>query len=231
MIYLIYFFRSIWFRGFIKTIKMLRYELVGDKNYGIKTTFITQKTKHPDNYHYQGASYLILEHVFEILRKEYPDYMIIDVGCGKGRALFVAEHVGFNELYGIDIDETLVASATTNITTYKWKRAESRVLFEAMDALHLPIPSSPCIYYLFNPFSDNILEPLLHKIKTQSIHPFVLVYLNPMFEESLKKNGLTLNNTIYSKRYKEAVIYTSNTNIISKRYVEPVSFPFILPQK
>jgi SAM-dependent methyltransferase len=210
MIYLFYFFRSLYYRGVFNTLRMLYFELTKDKQYGIKTTLITNKTEDPDNYHYQGASYYILEKLFEKLYQNYPEYTLVDVGCGKGRAMFVAERKGFKQLYGFDIDPELIALAKSNITCYKWKQTGSTFQIEVKDALKAEIPQIPCIYYLFNPFSDKILMPFIQRIKQETKSPFLVVYLNPKFENCLKESGLSLKETIYTGRYKEAVIYTSD---------------------
>lgn len=208
MKYLYYFIRSIYYRGFFNTCKMLYFELTKDKVYNIKTTFITKQGENKDHFHYQGASYFILEQLFEQLSKTYPTYRVIDIGCGKGRALFVAEHKGFNQLQGIDIDITLVDLAIENSSTYKFKRKESSFIFLEQDALKLSIPNEACIYYLFNPFSDAVMKPFLQHLIQNSKKDFILVYLNPKYEICLQEAGLILKQTIYTGSYKEAVIYS-----------------------
>jgi SAM-dependent methyltransferase len=191
---------------------MLYFELTKDKVYNIKTTFITKQGENKDNFHYQGASYFILDQLFEQLYKAYSNYKVIDIGCGKGRALFVAEHKGFNQLQGIDVDTTLVNLAIENSSTYKFKRDESSFIFLEQDALKLSILNEACIYYLFNPFSDVVMKPFLQHLILNSKKDFILVYLNPKYETCLQEAGLILKQTIYTGSYKEAVIYSLGNN-------------------
>ncbi len=187
---------------------MLYFELTKDKEYRIKTTFITQQGENKDNFHYQGASYFILEQLFEQLYKTYPTYKVIDIGCGKGRALFVAERKGFNQLLGIDIEKDLVGLAIENTKAYTFKRPESSIVFLEQDALQLSISAEPCIYYLFNPFSDVVMKPFLKHLLQTSQQDFIIVYLNPKYEMCLQEAGLNWKQTIYTGSYKEAVIYS-----------------------
>ena len=65
--YLYYFFRSLYYRGFINTFKLLTYEGKYEKKLGINTHSIVNLNSltlagenSEQNHHYQGASYFIL---------------------------------------------------------------------------------------------------------------------------------------------------------------------------
>src|SRR6478735_6242216 len=103
--YTYYFFRSLYYRGLVNTFKLLTYEGKFEKQLGISTHSIVnldQLTLDGDNsdqnHHYQGASYYILFSIFEKLPQHLKSKPFIDFGCGKGRALFVAEQCGFTHL-------------------------------------------------------------------------------------------------------------------------------------
>ena len=125
MQYIYYFFRSIWFRGPINTFKLLTFEGKYEKLLGIKTHSIVNLDKltlagmaSEENHHYQGASYYILFKVFNLLPTQLKSKPLIDYGCGKGRALFVAEQCGFTNLIGVDIAKELIENAITNQSIY-----------------------------------------------------------------------------------------------------------------
>ncbi len=208
MRYLYYFIRSVCYRGLLNTLNLLRYEWKGDKRYGINTQAVVNTSKNNGNYHYQGASYLAVEQLFQKLYRQYPNYMVYDIGCGKGRVLFVAERFGFTDLKGIDLDAALIEVARLNLQNYVRQNAKAQFQFVEQNALQLEIPDAPCIYFLFNPFSDDVLRPLLHRIKANASKPCVFVYMNPRFEICFQEMGFQLKETLYTKRYKEAVIYT-----------------------
>lgn len=208
MRYLYYFIRSVYYRGFLNTLHLLRSEWRGDKRYGINTQAVANTRESKGNYHYQGASYLVVEQLFQKLWEQYPNYMVYDIGCGKGRVLFVAERFGFTHLKGIDLDATLLEVAKLNLQKYVRQNAHAQFQFVAQNALQLEIPDAPCIYFLFNPFSDEVLRPVLHRIKANASKPCVFVYMNPRFEMCFQEAGFQRKETLYTERYKEAVIYT-----------------------
>jgi predicted RNA methylase len=77
----------------------------------------------------------------------------MDIGCGKGRAVFVAEKLGFSRLRGIELDESLVAVANENKSKYI-KRPQSSIEFIHANALSFSYPNEPTVYFLFNPFNE-----------------------------------------------------------------------------
>ena len=124
--YIYYFFRSLYYRGFVNTFKLLSYEGKYEKLLGIKTHSIVNLANltlagedSEQNHHYQGASYFILFSIFNELPKETKGFPLIDYGCGKGRALFVAEQCGFTNLIGVDIAKELIDDANKNKVIYK----------------------------------------------------------------------------------------------------------------
>lgn len=208
MRYLYYFIRSVYYRGLWQTIRLLYYEWKGDRVYGISTGADIRTEAHNDNFHYQGASYTLLEALFKNLKTQYPDYTVYDIGCGKGRALFVAEKMGFDSLIGIDINNALVKVAEKNLETYQHKRVDSRFTFLVQNALSLNIPNTPSIFFLFNPFSAKVLKPFLQRMKDEAKAPCVVVYLNPLYESCFTETGFRFKEVVYTASYKEAVIYT-----------------------
>ena len=63
---------------------------------------------------YEPTSYKTLNRVLKIAKKKGFDSMI-DIGCGNGRSLVVANEVGFTNLYGVDISSNLIANCEQNL--------------------------------------------------------------------------------------------------------------------
>ena len=170
--YIYYFFRSLYYRGFLNTFKLLTYEGKFEKQLGINTHSIvnldklTLATENSDqNHHYQGASYYILFSILNKLPKETQNLEFIDYGCGKGRALFVAEQCGFTNLIGVDIAKELIDDANVNKLVYQKKNKESKISFLFSDATAYSIPITACVFYFFNPFGEDILQMVIQNIK------------------------------------------------------------------
>lgn len=215
--YTYYFFRSVFYRGFVNTIKLLTYEKKYEKLLKIDTltienlehlTLASDNSK--ENHHYQGASYFILFKIFSSLPSDFKNTTFIDYGCGKGRALFVAEQCGFKRLIGVDIAKELILDAEKNLINYQKQNASSEIKFVFEDATKYDIPKDACVFYFFNPFGPKILQSVLSHIKKsvdQSPRKILCIYLNPLYKEEFEKLGFQLVEKVKTGRYLEAVIY------------------------
>lgn len=216
--YIYYFFRSLYYRGFQNTFKLLNYEKKYEKQLGISTHSIVNLdhltldgTNDSQNHHYQGASYYILFSVFSSLDKELKNTPFIDFGCGKGRALFVAEQCGFKHVIGVDIAKELIDHANANKLRYQKKSSDSSIEFIFSDAVSFKIPDNACVFYFFNPFGENIMQQVvLNIIKSVRDNPreVTCIYLNPKYKAVFDQNGFKKIKEIKSWRYLEGIIYT-----------------------
>ena len=214
--YTYYFFRSLYYRGFINTFKLLSYEGKYEKLLGINTHSIVNLDKltlagedSEQNHHYQGASYYILFSIFKRLPENHKT--LIDYGCGKGRALFVAEQCGFTKLTGVDIAKELIDDANANKLIYKPKNKESEITFVFEDATQYKIPDDACVFYFFNPFGEDILLQVINNIKEsvkQNLRKVYCIYLNPKYKTVFEENGFEVFYIEKNKRYLEGIIYT-----------------------
>ncbi len=216
--YIYYFFRSLYYRGFINTFRLLSYEGKFEKQLGIDTHSIVNLNKltlageySDQNHHYQGASYYILFSIFEKLPKETKQFPLIDYGCGKGRALFVAEQCGFINLVGVDIAKELIDDANANKAVYQNKNDQSTISFLFEDATKYAIPNDAKVFYFFNPFGEEVLEKVIFNIK-KSVQKYprkiYCIYLNPKYKAVFEKNNFVVFYTEKNKRYLEGIIYT-----------------------
>src|SRR5262249_53020415 len=81
-----------------------------------------------------------------------PDDVVVDVGCGKGRALnWLLRHHPGNRIVGIELDPEICAATAARLRKY----AHVEVL--CGDALEL-LPADGTLFYLFNPFDAAVME-------------------------------------------------------------------------
>lgn len=215
--YIYYFFRSLRYRGFLNTFRLLKYENRYERRLGINTHRIENLANltlaaedSEQNHHYQGASYYILFSIFGNLPPEVKHLPFIDYGCGKGRALFVAEQCGFTRLIGIDIALELIAMANENKEVYHKANPDSEIHFAFCDALTYEIPRDACVFYFFNPFGAEVLQKVIANIlESVRLYPrsIYCVYLNPKFKEVFEEQGFQHFYTKKNKRYLEGIIY------------------------
>jgi 16S rRNA G966 N2-methylase RsmD len=188
---------------------MLRYEGRYERLFGIRTMQI-KKSDDTNNFHYQGASYLVLLELFKKLPEGLKNKNFIDIGSGKGRALFCAEYSGFNKLIGVELDQELVEIANENSKLYQLKRKESHFTFICENALTYVIPGGTSVFYFFNPFSEKIMQEVEKKISAFQTHnrsEVFIIYVNPQFKNVWLNAGYDTYHQEGNSRYTEALIF------------------------
>ncbi len=206
LLYLVYFFRSVRLRGFGNTLKLIRAELKYEKRFGISTSAIKAGGGR-EFFHYQGASYLVLLRIFNEFSNELKRLHFIDIGSGKGRAVFVAEFCGFRKLTGVELDPELVFESRQNSKRYRMRQSESEILFHAANALEYRFTDEPTVFFLFNPFNGEVLRKIIRRIKASTKSQTLFVYMNPVYRSVFEEEGLQAVKELRTKHYLEAVIY------------------------
>jgi SAM-dependent methyltransferase len=196
---------------------LLTYERKYEKKLGINTHSIVNLNSltlaganSEQNHHYQGASYFIIFSILNKLPEDIKHSNFVDYGCGKGRALFVAEQCGFTKLTGVDIAKELIDDANANKLVYQKKNNQSEFHFLFNDATTFQIPENTSVFYFFNPFGIDILQKVIQNIKEslkQNPRKIYCIYLNPKYKSVFDNSGFKQFCEIKNKRYLEGIIY------------------------
>jgi SAM-dependent methyltransferase len=205
-LYAYYFIRSVTLRGPLATIRLLAAEHKNEKFFRIATASI-KRSNTPAFYHYQGAPYVVL---FRVLKNSFAltrDIRFVDIGSGKGRAIFVAEYCGYSNLCGIELDNGLTEDARINLQNYKLLRKNSKIRFVNTNALEFEYENEPAVYFLFNPFDETILEQVLRKIKRSTSAETWFIYLNPLHRHAFDNLRIRQVKEFKTGLYTEAIIY------------------------
>lgn len=132
-----------------------------DKLLQIRTT--GRDDSHADQYRYpyEPTPYPVLE------RLANGGYIwkgntLLDYGCGKGRVDFFLSWQTRCRSIGIEYDERIYEKAVEN---QNMSSASGRVTFQAVDAGEFPVPESVDRIYFFNPFSLEILQKVISRIR------------------------------------------------------------------
>ena len=104
----------------------------------------------------------------------------LDIGCGLGRSLVVANEVGFLDLYGVDISDKLISRCGNNMTKVGLSPSLS-----CSDVDNFEIPSGKLVIYLFNPFGEERMTDLVKKLVCREYETLV-IYHNPKHSECFK---------------------------------------------
>ncbi len=132
-----------------------------DKLLGIRTSGRDDSQADQYRYPYEPTPYSVLERLANsgYIRKKNT---LIDYGCGKGRVSFFLSYQTRCTSVGIEYDERIFESATKNLET---AHAAGRVKFLHRNAENYVLPDEADRFYFFNPFSVEIFQSVLGKIK------------------------------------------------------------------
>jgi len=89
-------------------------------------------------------------------------YTFVDLGAGMGRAMLLASAYPFRAVIGVELHPSLTRIGRKNMAIWRTtgrSRAPMRML--CRDAADFPLPSGPCLAFLFNPFGAPVLRHLL----------------------------------------------------------------------
>lgn len=149
-------------------------------------------------YQTQSAEYLALFHAFRRIKINKSD-VIVDVGCGKGRAiLWVLKHYKADKIYGIELNDEVAEETAKRLEKY------DKVTIIHGDAIE-NIPPEATIFYLYNPFIGTILKKFKLKLEAQFYQKksITIVYHNPIYLKVFLKDPKW---TVEYYRYKPTCI-------------------------
>ena len=179
---------------------MLYHDIRGAFRYGLRKTFAPVPLKRlyignadiKASSPYEAVNFYMLEKLLKAFRDMSSETSIVDLGCGKGRAMVVAAHFGFKKLVGIDFANELCLEAARNmertklsINDIEWKVIHANVL-------DYSIEPGDAVFFMFNPFAENTVSTFLDKLEASyAQHPRKtwFLYASPQHAAVLEKRG------------------------------------------
>lgn len=124
---------------------------------------------------------------------DFRDFIFVDLGSGKGRALLMASDHPFRRIIGVEILPALHTIAQENLARYHGESQQCFAL-EAIccHAIDFPFPPEPTVLYLFNPFPEAELRQVLANLEQglqAAPRPVYILYHNPLLEDVLREGG------------------------------------------
>lgn len=146
---------------------------------------------------YQPTDPALFHEAIEDMKKrtnlDFGQFTFLDLGSGKGRVLMMAADYPFQRIIGVELLPSLHQIAQENLRRYKTD-SQKCLLIESLcaDAVNFPLPTSPLLIYLFNPFPEaglrRFLVNLVRSVRQNPRAVYVL-YHNPVFEHVLRESG------------------------------------------
>lgn len=114
---------------------------------------------------YAGVPPSSLRPALAALPFKHEDFTFVDIGCGKGRALFIAAEFPFRRIIGVELAVELAGIARANVNLNPaWK---DRITIANEDALSFELPEGPVVLFLYHPFTTMLLRRFLTKLERQ----------------------------------------------------------------
>jgi hypothetical protein len=130
--------------------------------------------------HYEPISPACCRRVLDSLTISHEEFVFLDLGSGKGRALLMAAGYPFKRVVGVEFARELHEQALANFRTYTGPLRCGRLESVHADAVAFPFPPEPTVLFLFNPFEASVLATVLNNLRRSvEAHPravYVLYY-------------------------------------------------------
>ncbi|MGY4828024.1 methyltransferase domain-containing protein [Sphaerotilaceae bacterium SBD11-9] len=114
-----------------------------------------------------------------------PDDVVVDLGCGLGRAVFAASWLGARRAVGVEIDAALVDKARQSQRNSRLKDRDIEFVCAPAQAYSL---DDVTVIYMFNPFGSGIMKEVIeHLEESLAKRPrnLRIVYENPLYSAPL----------------------------------------------
>jgi SAM-dependent methyltransferase len=141
---------------------------------------------------YAGSDPKFLREIFDNLALRFEDFVFVDLGSGKGRALLIASEYPFKKIIGAEFSAELNEIAQENIKNFRSHRKKcGDVQSIHQDAAVFPIPAEPILFYIFNPFTEEVLSAVLENIeKSLADHPRdIYIFYSAPFNKHIFANS------------------------------------------
>jgi SAM-dependent methyltransferase len=211
-----YFLSSLRKRGLWRTLKISMFELYHEYRLGADTSYVISRWRldgdsdalsHATDYF--PSSYLVLHEAFSLIGADCRDAVLVDYGCGMGRALIFASTLPVKRMIGVEISQSLCAAATENLERLYRKTGQTNPSWSIVngDARAFAIPDDANLIYFFNPFDAEILGRVLDNLIAslrKAPRKCTIIYANPLHESEFSSRGFSKQPT----RSKDFSVFT-----------------------
>lgn len=161
-----------------------------DARFGVDTAGFIHPTdlalNQPNQIHavsYRGSDPKYFREAIASLPIDYSQFVFIDFGSGKGRALLLAKQFPFKRIIGVEFSEELHRIAQENIRRFP-REAGKRQKVESicLDATEFALPEDPLVCYFCNPFDAVVMRQIRLNIErslSRNPRDLLVVYYNP----------------------------------------------------
>jgi len=136
---------------------------------------------------YEAVQVFMFHRMLGELSLNCRDYVFVDLGSGKGRALLLAARAGFSEVIGVEFSREIHQDALANVAAFTRKEdAGRRIRLVCQDAADYELPAQHLVLFLYNPFFGEVMKAVVAKVAhflQEYDQDLVLLYRNPQCAE------------------------------------------------
>ncbi|CAN5525281.1 hypothetical protein BH09PSE5_BH09PSE5_50510 [soil metagenome] len=142
-----------------------------------------------ENEPYEATGYSTLMALFRRIAPAEPEerQVLLDAGCGMGRAMVYAATFPYTRVLGFDISPMLIDKARQNIQNAAGSLRCSRIDAEVASAVEYEVPDDVTTIFCFNPFNGSTMERFLARVgESMERQPreLTLAFANPHLSKS-----------------------------------------------
>ncbi len=119
---------------------------------------------------------------------DFSQFTFIDIGSGKGRALFLASEYPFKRIIGIELLPELHWIAQENVAKFTERSQNRHIELICGDATSFIFPSEPTVLFLFNPLPQQDLVRVIKNLGSsldRNARPLYVAYANPIHQRTI----------------------------------------------
>ena len=146
------------------------------------------------SFHYEPSPPAIAEFLIGEIAPRAQGFTFIDIGSGKGRVMLIAARFAFHKVMGFEHSPMLNDIAAENIAR-STRRDAGLAPMELVtgDATKLPLPDSPLVLFLYNPFDREAVRDFAASVRASYLRAprkIFCVYYNPTHPEEFEATGI-----------------------------------------
>jgi len=160
---------------------------VWDRKLGIKTFGFHPGSGEPGKpnwfLHYAPTPYDRIQLLYQMIGLGSED-VVVDLGCGLGRSVFLARYMGAKRAIGVDIVPVLIEGANRSLKTSRM----DGVSFVSSNATDYVFTEDTTVIFMAHSFGDDILRIVVENLEACKAN-LRIVYVNPICDYVFKDVG------------------------------------------
>jgi hypothetical protein len=131
------------------------------------------------------------------LQIKHEEFIFVDLGSGKGRALLLALRFPFRRIVGVEFALELHRIAQANLVRFDATDGmdTGRISLIHADAAQFELPTEPLVIYLYNPFNAYVMKRVVERVLASHSarpRPIYIIYANAFLEDLWVDQGFTV---------------------------------------